>query len=349
MILFYLYDDPVITINDWMKDIPEEPQYHLDKDLYEHFKRHPARTMDPTKAQIFIIGIPLIKAFKGDYSEIKKAIIAVTNTPFFKRSAGRDHLILADDWRLSRWDSFFSNNEFRTFYQNHFEHVISTRYEVYGKSKWSSPPPEILSLIQPSFFRTEWEVTRKSIIVPYKPYLETTVTPTYESWTNRNYYVFYHSDLRRYAHGATAIRALPINMFRSRTDCSIGTAIPRGQWVAHILDSKYSLVMRGDTPGSHAFINAISAGCIPVIISDLHEYGATPFQDIIPLRSYAIVISEKDFLQNPTILMTTLDQQSEESIRKKLEVLAEIQKRTLLNHPESTLCSTILEVVTRMI
>jgi len=349
MVVFYLYDDPVITLNDWMKDVPSETQHHLDEDLYHHFKRHPDRTMDPTQAEIFIIGIPMLKAFKTGYSDIIRAIAAVTSTPSFIKNNGRDHLILADDWRLSRWDSFFSNNVFRTFYQARLEHVTSTRYEVYGKSKWSTPPPNILSLIQPSFFRTEWEVTRSSIIVPYKPYVGTIVTPTYESWSDRIYRIFYHSKLKPFAHGATAIRALPITTFGSRTDCSIGTCLPHELWVKDILQSKYSLVMRGDTPGSHAFINAISAGCIPVIISDLHEFGATPFQDIIPLNTYSIVISENDFIQNPTILMTILEKETEEDTRKKLAVLAEIQTRTLLDHPESTLCSSILEAVKRMI
>jgi hypothetical protein len=139
-------------------------------------------------------------------------------------------------------------------------------------------------------------------------------------------------------------------MYGTRKDCFIGnTTIPHDEWKRNIINSRFTLVVRGDTPGSHAFVNGISAGCIPIIVSDLFEYGATPFNNVIPLHKYSVVIPEKAFMDNPTILMKTIEGLSEETIRSKLSVLVEVQKMMLLDHPESRVCDLILEAHTKII
>ena len=79
----YLYDNPVITMNDWLPEYGNEWSGHLDKDLYNAFKKHPMRTLDPEKAEIFIIAIPMLKLFnfeKENYiNKIKTAILEVVN------------------------------------------------------------------------------------------------------------------------------------------------------------------------------------------------------------------------------------------------------------------------------
>jgi hypothetical protein len=102
-------------------------------------------------------------------------------------------------------------------------------------------------------------------------------------------------------------------------------------------------VVRGDTPGSHSFVNGISAGSIPVIISDAFEYCSTPFNDVINLKEYTVKILEAEVLEDPLIIIKTLEELTEEQIKKKLKVLVEVQKMMLLDHPESKVCSLILQ------
>ena len=50
-------------------------------------------------------------------------------------------------------------------------------------------------------------------------------------------------------------------------------------WAARWPQARYCLVIRGDTPTSHAFVNALISACIPIIISDAFIEEGMPFQD----------------------------------------------------------------------
>lgn len=50
---------------------------------------------------------------------------------------------------------------------------------------------------------------------------------------------------------------------------SIGFDLPKDVYVEHLVSSQFCLVIRGDTPHSHALLSAIQVGCIPVVISTL--------------------------------------------------------------------------------
>jgi FkbM family methyltransferase len=350
-IKFFIYEHPDITLNNWLQHLHVHDKTltsHLDEQLYHHFKKHPRRTLNPYDASIFIIGIPMVKSYNNDLhnyqADMYKSISNIINNPFFKKKNGRDHLILADDCQLSAWASMFTQyKDIKEFYQNSLEYVTSTRFEAYGCSKWACPSDEIRSKIPASFFNTDWELTRLSIIVPYNPYVGFIITPRYDDWYKRTNYIFYCGQMRGSSHESTEIRHLPLNTLQHHPNCYLQTNVPFEEWKHNIINSKYVLCIRGDTSGSHAFINAISAGCIPVIISDLFEYGATPFNDLLNLNMYSVVISEKEYIKNPEILLNTLENLSDECIRDKLNNLIEVQKMMLLDHPESKLCSLILD------
>uniref|UniRef100_A0A6C0IJT1 Exostosin GT47 domain-containing protein n=1 Tax=viral metagenome TaxID=1070528 RepID=A0A6C0IJT1_9ZZZZ len=344
--MFYLYDDPQITLNDWLCDNNTKIG-HLDEQLYNHFKNHDKRTLNPEKANIFIIGIPIVKSFFTDrtnhYNNIIQAILKVKNNKYFQINQGKDHLILADHYELSAWADMFQNKEFTDMYQDTFEHVTSTRYEVYQKNKWISPPEYLINICPAlTLLVPNWELTRYSIIVPYNYYFNSVIIPNYDEWNTRKFYVFYQESCRDYAHGASKLRKLPVEYFIDKVNCSIGLGLPINEYSHNMKNSKYVIVTRGDTSGSHVFVNSIGAGCIPVIISDMFEKVATPFNDIINLQAYTIIISEKDFVEDPHILFKTLDSLSELDIHNKINNLIEVQKLMLLEHPESTCCDAIL-------
>ena len=71
-------------------------------------------------------------------------------------------------------------------------------------------------------------------------------------------------------------------------------------------ESKYGFHVRGDTPGSHSFFNAIKVGCIPVIISDLFELVVLPFKSKIDLGKISISFSEAEFLEDPDMCVDIL-------------------------------------------
>lgn len=345
--MFYLYNDPIITMNDWLSHITNYHRGHIDEDLYQAFKTHHLRTLDPEKASIFVIGMPMIKSYERDslnhIDNFKNALHAISNNSYFLRNGGKDHLIIASDWKLSAWAPIFKNLEIKSLYISTFEKVKSTRYEVFNSSSFVKVSHPISSLLPKSMFYSDWELTRHNLIVPYKPYFKGMVTPEYISWKKKSKQIFYHSKISEFSHDATVLRHTPILKFQDLSNCSIGYDIPNEMWQQDLRNSKFVLVIRGDTPGSHAFINGIAAGCIPIIISDAHYLTATPFNDLINLEDYSVNIPEKVFLENPDILFETIQKLSDDDCKKMLNKLVDVQKMTLLKHPESKLCCLILD------
>ena len=124
---------------------------------------------------------------------------------------------------------------------------------------------------------------------------------------------------------------------------SIGFDIPPDYWKKEFADSKFALIIRGDTPGSHSFYNSISLGCIPVVISHGFKIFSLPFQNKIKLEDFAVEFEEDYFINHPEKIMPDLNKIPDEVIKSKLEKLKEIQKMLLYNHPESQVADLILE------
>lgn len=66
-----------------------------------------------------------------------------------------------------------------------------------------------------------------------------------------------------------------------------------------LFDSKFCFVIRGDTPSSHAFYDAITASCIPILVSDRWDEVAAPFpSEEMDVSSFALRITEKKFMDD---------------------------------------------------
>ena len=234
-------------------------------------------------------------------------------------------------------------------YWKMLENTISTRYEYYRMSKWENMLKSHPKLAIPrSMFSYNWEKTKKSIIVPYgrrEDYI-TLIESNYEEWKNRKYFIFYHSRKWGSRHGGTLLRHLPIknkDLFLDDSHPgSIGFDLPQDEWLSRFKTSKFGLVIRGDTYGSHSFINCISFGCIPVIISDLFNLVCMPFNNMIKLSDFCVEIKEKDYLDNPSIVLERLKRLSEIDIRKKLDKLREVQPMLLYHHPKCKIVDLVL-------
>lgn len=296
--------------------------------------------MNPELAKIFIIGTPFLKSLYFDslnhVNNMNKFFQKIQDSKYFYKYNGRDHLILADHFDLSLWGSFFQNTEIKQKFINIFKNTTCTRYEVYNKKILTKNKNIILSLLD-----GEWQFSKYNIIIPYNPTEKKIINPDYNDWKKRKNLIFYHISNREFAHGATFIRHLPIRL--NLNNCSIGYDISKEEWIENFKNSKFGLVIRGDTPGSHAFINSISFGCIPVIISNLFKYIALPFKNIINIKEYSIIINENDFINNPLILIETLFKISKEEIKYKLNKLKDVQKIMLLDHKKSKTCNLILD------
>ena len=112
-------------------------------------------------------------------------------------------------------------------------------------------------------------------------------------------------------------------------------------WRHDLLQSKYCLVIRGDTPGSRALFRAIRAGCLPVIVSDALWAYAPLFPSWLQphWQQLALVVPEADFLRLGA--MASLEQAlaacSPTVLQAKLQALALVQRILVLDHPATSL------------
>lgn len=169
---------------------------------------------------------------------------------------------------------------------------------------------------------------------------------TYNKFANSSLVLFYRTteNASRYS---TKYRHAPIGLqdllpFSS----SIGYDLPKERWLKELMDSQFCLVIRGDTPHSHALFTAIRVGCIPVIVSDAYPVYAPPFSSTLDMKDYCIFIQEDVFLENPLrALVSSLQSLTDAMIRKKLMALGWAQRVVLVDHPDTLFVQALLTEV----
>ena len=112
---------------------------------------------------------------------------------------------------------------------------------------------------------------------------------------------------------------------------SIGFNLQRHVWNQEYADSKFCLVIRGDTPHSHALFNAVKVGCIPVIISDWYPFLLRPFPPHWICGTFCIFLPEGEFLSNPEKSLQNLQDIPLHVIKSNLRNLQVL----IMDHPRS--------------
>jgi hypothetical protein len=163
------------------------------------------------------------------------------------------------------------------------------------------------------------------------------VVPTWEKFQNSTYFIFYHTRTTTSDCNSTFFRHAPVtNVSMSALPLSsIGWDLHPTRWAQHYASSKFCLVIRGDTPHSHALFNAVKAGCIPVVISDWYPFYSPPLPTTLDMQDFCIFIPEDDFLQNPERALLKLLDLPKDVLRNKLRALEWAQRVMIVDHPRS--------------
>mmetsp|Transcript_41887 Transcript_41887/g.91360 ORF Transcript_41887/g.91360 Transcript_41887/m.91360 type:complete len:260 (-) Transcript_41887:58-837(-) len=136
--------------------------------------------------------------------------------------------------------------------------------------------------------------SRCSVVVPYASdiaYAENFLsTSSFEDWASRpkvasfrfedrDYILYCGADHCPRAINSTNLRRQSLLMgelLGSHSGVAMGR-VELEQYSHEIHKAKFCLVIRGDTPSSHMFYDALAANCIPVLISDRWDDVAVPF------------------------------------------------------------------------
>lgn len=361
--LFFIYDTSDFTddtINFKNQHCPQADK--TDRVFISILQNHHARTHSPEKASIFIIPSLLLESYfcnkRGHAKLIQGIMKALKSSKWFHRSRGADHLIAGWHHAFSAWAINHYSGILPEEFLQLIENVTMTRYEAYGQSKWLRRFDNALKPF--SLFRSPWEVTKRSIIVPYIaddniPLIE----PYYETWVKRKNMIWYHTRTAGSAHGATVLRHRPWldpNKFNQERclSCNIGRGnIDRKLWLLGWSQSRFCLVIRGDTPSSHALYNAIRGGCIPILISHGFDKVSFPFRQHLSERfgsdvidQFTVRFSESDWKEGGMPLLLSKLQtlmQNVTLLKSKLEKIRQVQRLLLWNHPDSQVASLALQ------
>ena len=95
------------------------------------------------------------------------------------------------------------------------------------------------------------------------------------------------------------------------------------EYIALMQRSVFCLVIRGDTKSSRRLFSAISAGCIPVIISDLISL---PFSNIIDYSSFALILPEGPVLASPLLMISRLRSIGPDEVRERQRAMCQVRQ-----------------------
>ncbi|KAK7396109.1 hypothetical protein VNO78_16882 [Psophocarpus tetragonolobus] len=194
----------------------------------------------------------------------EKLVMYVTAQKEWKRSGGRDHVILAHhpnsmlDARMKLWPGTFILSDFGRY------------------------PPNIANV-------------EKDVIAPYKH-----VVGSYDndqsSFDSRQTLLYFQGAIYRKDGGHVRHELYNLLKDEKGVHFSFGSAQKGGvkKSTEGMRSSKFCLNIAGDTPSSNRLFDAIASHCVPVIISDEIEL---PYEDVLDYSQFCIFVRTRDALR----------------------------------------------------
>ncbi|KAA8519031.1 hypothetical protein F0562_016195 [Nyssa sinensis] len=194
----------------------------------------------------------------------EKLVRFLTAQDEWKRSGGRDHIILAHhpnsllDARIKLWPAMFKLADFGRY------------------------PPNIANV-------------EKDVIAPYKHVIKTFINDT-SDFDSRPTLLYFQGAIYRKDGGFVGQELFYLLKDEKDVHFSIGSIQKDGISKASrgMHSSKFCLNIAGDTPSSSCLFDAIASHCVPVIISDDIEL---PYEDVLDYSEFCIFVRTSDALK----------------------------------------------------
>ena len=291
-ISFYIYDDAVMKQN--------QSQHRRKKVVWNRYKdeilydekalsallQSPLRSSSPDNVTFFIVPTPVGKVIASKTLRIQDAMNALVNHEIFKRTKGNNHLILSSAFVTFRRETIFSVKALAQYYgklrnvtiaSSHDEALAISScdyaksfvggYEFFqhGNGKICDQSRQAPMAVVDRYASIGLGDSSEDF-----PIVQASMTKFQLS----EYSFFYRSrEGDDFMNNSTVFRNRILgNISENRLqDAAIGYSEPdRRKWIHEYTSSKFCLVLRGDSPNSHALFRSVRAGCIPCIISDTY-------------------------------------------------------------------------------
>ncbi|XP_061372524.1 probable arabinosyltransferase ARAD1 [Gastrolobium bilobum] len=199
----------------------------------------------------------------------EKLVKYLTAQEEWKRSGGRDHLILAHhpnsmlDARMKLWPATFILSDFGRY------------------------PPNVANV-------------EKDVIAPYKHVIGSYVNDD-SSFDSRPTLLYFQGAIYRKDGGYARQELFYLLKEEKDVHFSFGSVQKGGVKKATegMRSSKFCLNIAGDTPSSNRLFDAIASHCVPVIISDQIEL---PYEDVIDYSEFCIFVRTRDAIKKKYLI-----------------------------------------------
>jgi hypothetical protein len=283
--------------------------------------------------------IPWVKPL--DY-DTQQCIEKVQAHPAYQATDGVDHAWVVADWAV---------NFGRTAESELFKTMSIGRIEIVDQEiAANSNRPKAV------------EQSRCSFVVPYASdlaYVEDWDSePNFQEWMDRDNTVSFRFEDRRYVLFCKAdpcpgaFDATPLRRKSLRLKEHFGKAaqiemsrVPMDEFITEQHNSKFCLVIRGDTPSSHGFYDALAANCVPIIVSDKWEPVAGPYASGrhgelvggVARDAYTLQFSESRWMNDIEGVAAEIENVLADRTKAKalFDAMQQIRPALLWSHPDS--------------
>lgn len=305
--------------------------------MHSALERHHWRTMNAEDADLFFVPAYLTDSSKGNCGDHEANLDSLASylndSRYFHRKRGADHLIAAFqfDIKVGGWGChYFSsatvlkNPSLTNMLVAHFENrdfdgAVSIPYGAQRPDLDEAAIPSFDTRSR-SFFlmgqadcRFEYRERRVALTKLPSAFLDSAIIETEFKLINSQKTNTQHSEdcsgnteFNTSTYPAELV--IPPLPYCSSlpTDAHSGcrySGFNDEKYIEYGLDSKYFLMIHGDSPSSSRLYDAIHFGAIPFIIADNFSQLAMPFPDELPWQEFAVFITQRAFFEDPVAEM----------------------------------------------
>lgn len=380
---FYIYDDDVHNPDLCYKeggytsmDLPRKGYWCTGTEWTLQARSHPWRVMDPSKARIFVIPLDVCESLatqasgkckgKTHVDRVNDIFEAVRNSPWYKRSGGRDHF-----WSITHntlppamlgKKKWAKNNFKHAFFPNPPQNELIKNMSIGRYCSYHLTHNDLERVgfkpQQRDWLREEekWGCTVVMPIVTPRP-LWSPDTHTFEDWEKRKHFIFFRGNNGLgggcYMKNGEKARAKAAEFGKKNYSWYGKNAIMTNKHAAggkeayftEIRNSQYCLVFTCDDPQTSRYFDAVAAGCIPVVINDAWRVSVAPFQSQINYDRFTVTVPESVWMGDPAAAIHLLHHHPRGALRRRYEAMLKARPEIMWRHPQSNVATRALREI----
>lgn len=348
---FYIYPDAAF---DFSAALECHPSWHLDDQsaeaaMLEQLRRHPARTLDPLRASLFVVPImPYVSLCaskcQGDTHEhrMSRAAAALRRSPYLARHGGHDHMLITNTFRIKAfgpWLKPLLPNATVAWFEQPLASDGEKRAGTLYRLAWWRCTIVIPYLANP-FCLSQREIAPEETRRLADSSSSAGAPPAPKTARRRaraEASLFFQGSLEaagnlrrrirnlqtmKNAHVHDVPRACSVASNTSAACAEARVRSTRLHTARGMLANEFCLVPRGDTPTSGRLFAALACRCVPIIVSkNFKEH--YPHAAVGRYDQWTVSINEPDFVRGPTQAVAT----AMEAARPRLGAMREAMER----------------------